>query len=531
MHRYLSAVVVALLVLTGLPAHAAEHTATDATVTNPDDGTEIAITVFKPGFASASDRVPVILHSHGWGGSRTQAIGGVVKRLLDEGFGVVSIDQRGHGQSGGQANVQDPTKETEDVKAVIDHVAGLPWVAHNTDADGNEIANDPLLGAIGGSYGGGYQTMTALDEIADEGKTRFDALAPEITWYDLPESLAPQGVVRTAWVTALYATGARMLPQYVHEAFAWGVATGQWPDGNLYGQRNEVVPDLDSEFHKHGPIHFAEHGIKIDVPLLLRQGSSDNLFNLNQGLDIFHKALTDPARDQSYFIAYNGGHALPNALPLGEASGTDACSPQGDFTALTIDFYKRIFSGSSTDGLLPARYNMTTAPGSECLRLDELEAKKKVAVDPLGAGVVVSTAGAGAPINIPVHEGAIDLAGVPLLSGKVTTANLDARVFFGLSVGMTPADARVIQNNLMPLHRVLPVQDDEFEIELPGIADRIEDGETLFLTITPVSDMYFGHGTRTAGPVVLGDLELTLPAEGCPSPKGKGQGPKRCRES
>ena len=58
------------------------------------------------------------------------------------------------------------------------------------------IADDPVLGAIGGSYGGGYQTITALTELSETGRTRFDALAPEITWYDLPEALAPQGVVR-----------------------------------------------------------------------------------------------------------------------------------------------------------------------------------------------------------------------------------------------------------------------------------------------------------------------------------------------
>ncbi|MFP5298642.1 MAG: alpha/beta hydrolase, partial [Actinomycetota bacterium] len=532
MRRLVIAVLSVALLVTGLPARAADHTAENATVTNPGDGTKIAITIFKPAGAGPDAQVPVILHSHGWAGSRTSTISGAVKRFLDAGFGVVSIDQRGHGQSGGQANVQDPTKETEDIKAVIDKVASLPWVAHNLDAGGNPIANDPLLGAIGGSYGGGYQTMTALDEIADEGRTRFDALAPEITWFDLPESLAPQGVARTAWVTALYAAGARMVPQYIHEGFAWGAATGQWPDGSLLGQRNAAIPDLDSEFHKHAPAAFVEKGILIDVPVLMRQGSSDNLFNLNQGIKIFEEAVTDEARSQSYFVAYNGGHALPNALPPGTAAGSDACSPNGDFTELTIDFYKRIFSGTGTDGLLPDRYNLTTAAGDSCLRLDDLDARRKVDVDPLGTGSTITTAGAGAPINIAVAEGPLTRAGIPTLEGRVTTATPDARAFFGLSVGKTPADARVIQNNLMPLRRVLPVSGDDFRIELPGIAAQIAEGETLFLTITPVSDMSFGHGSRVAGPVVLEGLQLSLPTDkGCPNPKGKGKahGPKDCR--
>jgi pimeloyl-ACP methyl ester carboxylesterase len=499
------------------------HEASNHTVTNPDDGTTIAITVFKPAGASAKSQVPVILHSHGWGGSRETEIGGVVQEFLDAGFGVVSIDQRGHGESTGEATVQDPTKETEDIKEVIDFVAELSWVKHDKNKKGKskkgKIANDPVLGAIGGSYGGGYQTMTALDEIADEGRTRFNALAPEITWYDLPESLAPQKVVRSAWNVALYGVGAPMLPQYVHEAFVWGSASGQWPDGTVYGEKVDGIPDLDSEFHKHGPVAFVEKGVRIDVPVLLRQGTSDNLFNLNQGIDIFQKAVTGSARKSSYFVAYNGGHALPNALPPGTAAGEDSCSPEG-FTQLTIDFFKKTFAGKSTKGLLPSRYNLTTAAGDNCLHLDELESSDPVeVVDPVGAGSVISTAGAGAPIHYSVAEGPITLAGVPTLSGKVTTTALDSRSFFGLSMGTTPADALVIQNNLMPLRKIMPVQDEEFKIELPGVAVEVPEGQSLFLTVSPISDMSFEHGSRVPGAVVLSDVELTLPQP----PTGKGR--------
>ncbi len=516
--KKLSLVLSLLTILgTSLPAAAAGPTSSNETVTNPDDGTKIAITVFKPAGAAATSQVPVILHSHGWAGSRAKTIGGTVKELLQAGFGVVSIDQRGHGESGGQANVQDPTKETEDIKAVIDYVASLDWVLHDTDAAGSPIANDPVLGAVGGSYGGGYQTMTALDEIADEGKTRFNVLAPEITWYDLNESLAPRGVVRTAWVTALYAAGARMVPEYVHRAFVYGASTGQWPDGRVFGTPVDAIPDIESEFRKHAPAFFAERGIKIDVPVLLRQGSSDNVFNLNQGLKIFDKAVTDEAREQSYFVAYNGGHALPNAAPLGAATAGDVCTP--NFTATTISFFKAVFSGASTDGLLPDRYNLTTADASTCLSYGNLKKSRTVVVDPTGTGTVVATAGLGAPLHLPLTEGPITVTGIPTLSGKLDALGLDSRAFFGLSVGTTPADAMVIQNNLMPLHRELPVQNDAFSIELPGIAVEVPEGKSLFLTVTPVSDMYFGHGSRTPGAFLLSDLEVTLPGPKACGPK------------
>lgn len=515
--KRLPAALSVLVVLGALaPAAVAQtgHSVEDDTVTS-DDGTEIEISVFKPAAAGTVD-VPVVLHSHGWGGSRQSTIGGGVQAFLDAGFGVVSIDQRGHGESGGQANVQNPTMETEDIKNVIDYVASLDWVLLDTDALGAPISNDPVLGAIGGSYGGGYQTMTTLDEVADEGRTRFNALAPEITWFDLPESLAPQKVVRTAWNVLLYGVGARMVPPYIHESFAWGTATGTWPDGTIYDRPAPGVPNLDAEFHEHSPVAFAERGIQIPVPVLLRQGTSDNLFNLNQGLKIFDEAVTDGARSQSYLIGYNGGHALPNAVPPGTSAGSDACSPDDksptdNFTSLTIEFFKRVFSGASTDGLLPARYNLTTADGAGCLSMDSIGVTDEIDVTFQGYSTIPTTAGAGAPIQVPVAEGPLAVTGIPTLEGNLTSTGLDSRAFFGLAIGTSPADARVIQNNLMPLRQVMPTTGSEFAIELPGVSVDLPEGKRLFLTISPVSDMYFGHASRVPAAMLLSDLTLSLP--------------------
>lgn len=513
--RTVVASVLTIALAIGLPVGASagpKHSADNATIKNPDDGTEIAITIFKPAAAARGD-VPVVLHSHGWAGSRETAIGGTVETMLDAGFGVVSIDQRGHGESGGQANVQDPDLETEDVQAVIDHIAALDWV--RLDGPG-----DPVMGAVGGSYGGGYQTMTALDEIHETGQTRFNALAPEITWFDLPESLAPQKVVRTAWNVVLYAAGSAMVPNYIHEGFAWGTATNQWPDGTLYGQPVPGAPNLDKVFTRHSPVWYARNGIHLDVPVLIRQGLTDNLFNLNQAVHNFQDVLSPKARSQSYLIAHNGGHALPNALPPGNTpqaevgGGVDACSPKGDFTKLTIAFFERVFAGKSTAGLMPTTYNLSTAAGDKCLHLDSLPSGKAIGVDVTGYGPTLATAGLGAPIHLPLAEGPLTLAGIPTLSGKVTSAGLDARAFFGLAVGATPGDATVIDNNLMPLRKIMPAQDQRFSIELSGVSIEIPDGQTLFLTITPVSDMYFGHGSRTPGSFVFSALEVSIPQVG-----------------
>ena len=495
MRRVLPAVA-AVLALAGVAApiaRGADAPAIANEVVTSFDGTGIAVTVFRPVGADARRRVPVILESHGWAGSRRTEVDTTVKPFLDAGYGMVSIDQRGHGDSGGEANVQDPDLEARDIQAVIDRVAHLPWVQL-------EKPGDPVLGAIGGSYGGGYQTMTALVEQASrKGGTRFDALAPEITWHDLPDSLAPSDVPRTVWLTALFAAGAPMLPSYVQQAFVEGMATGTLP------------ASLKAEFATHSPRHYTDRGVRLDIPVLFRQGTSDNLFILNQGLRNFASMLTPKAKAASRFVSYNGGHALPNVLPPGALDpngleGTDACSGPKGFAGTTLAFFDRVLRGKGPGAGLPKAYNLTTADGSRCVRIDTLPAMTAAPV-----GMAVTTAGAGVPQYLPLVTGKATVAGIPKLRGKLTTLGVDTRFFVGLAIGTSPADARVIQNNLLPVRRAMLVSGEAMTAALPGVVADVPAGQTLYLVVTPVSDMFVAHGSRTPGVALLENAVVDLP--------------------
>ena len=485
------------------PATAAAHSKEDVTVKSRADQTDIVISVYKPESASAANPVPVILHSHGWAGSR-QSSAGAFAGDLDRGYGVVSIDQRGHGASGGEANVEDPEFEGQDMISVIDYIGGLDWVA-------KDAPNDPVLFAMGGSYGGGYQFVAAFTELRDLGFTRLNAIAPEITWFNLSESLAPSQVVRTAWVTLLYAAGAGNVPQYIHRAFAYGAATGAWPDGTL---PESVVPNMEAEFFEHGPSGHVAKGRRLDIPVLIGQGLTDNLFNLNQGWKNFELALSEESRAKSLFVGYNGGHALPNVAPAGFGTGGDACSGEGGFSGLRRRFFDAVRDGKDTAALLPAKYNMTAADGKTCIRTERLDTRRPfdVGVDVSVTRGTATTTGAGAPQHHEIARGPLTISGVPTLDATVTSAGADQRVFFAVSVGTSAADAQVVQNNTMPMRQLLPTVRERKTYELPGIAVKVPEGQSAFLTVSPVSDMYFGHGSlRTPGFVGLEDLTVNLP--------------------
>lgn len=483
----------------------------------PEPGTsepvDICYTLYRPAGATSRNPVPLVMHSHGWGGKRTTSPAAFAK-WLDAGFGVLSFDQRGFGESGGLAHIQNPDFEGRDVVRLVDFVASLDWVA-------KERSKDPKLGAIGGSYGGGFQFVGAFTELRERGRTRFDALAPDKTWWDLKESLAPSEVPRTGWAAALFALAPDSLPEEIRRGFAYAAATGNWPKG-----QDPAAPNLDAFFRRNGPAWHVSEGRRLPIPMLVYQGATDNLFNLNQGIKNFELAMTPRARARSIFVGYNGGHAGPSAFPPGDYRAGDPCaarllgatpppdnssatSPIGSaagYEEIALRFFKEELKGERPT--LPGRgmYHLATQAGG-CLKARSIGPDYSAAL-----GSIRTPSGLGAPLFTPVATGPFTVAGIPELEASVTTLGLDTRIFLGLAVGSTPADARVVQNNLMPLHEPAPVVSAARRVELPGVAVEVPPGQRLYLVVSGFYDMSFANGARTPGAVALDNVVLRLNA-------------------
>ena len=183
------------------------------------DAHQIPMTVYRPKVADAAHPVPMVLHSHGFTGKRATDPD-AFKPLVSAGFGVISFDERGHGDSMDDSEVyfMHPDYEVKDVAKVIDYAASLDWVLREDNSTA-AVPNDIVLGAIGGSYGGAYQLMGAIFD------PRFDAIVPEITWNDITEALAPHGAIKSGWVDLFYLAGnAQQTVKFsndFHEGWAW----------------------------------------------------------------------------------------------------------------------------------------------------------------------------------------------------------------------------------------------------------------------------------------------------------------------
>jgi pimeloyl-ACP methyl ester carboxylesterase len=481
------------------PATAAPKVSNACITSVPDkDSTtpqKICYTLFQPVGADAKHPVPMVFHSHGWGGSRTKDPASFAK-FLNAGYGVLSFDQRGFGEDGGKARIENIDYEGKDVEALVALVSKLSWVQQ--DAKG-----DPRLGAIGGSYGGGYQFVGAFRELMDKKKPVFDALAPEITWWDLKQSLAPQEAVRTEWVSLLSAAGAQALPNEALEGTAFGAATGFWPKGQAPG-----VPNLDAFFLKNGPAWNVSQGRVLDIPMLFGQGITDTLFPLHQGLQNFAKAITPAARAKSIFVGYNGGHVLPNAFPQAVAPSGDPCSKQlggGSFEDLTIKFFDHALKGKKSTLSGYGQYHLATADNT-CTTVGSVTANTSFPV-----GTVATTETASPPLAFEAVKGPIRIAGTPYLDGSMYAAGVNNRAFYALGVGTSPADAKVVQGNVLPVNELLPVAGDKRSIELPSVAIDVPAGKSLFVMAMATNDMFAGMGSRTPGAIVLQNAVLRLP--------------------
>lgn len=479
------------------------------------DEHRIPVSVFRPKVANATQQVPVLLHSHGFTGSRlTDPERDDVKAWVAAGFGVVSFDERGHGDSKDDSAVyfMHPDHEVQDVIKVIDHVSTFDWVLMEDDA-----TRDPVLGAVGGSYGGAYQLMGAIFD------PRLDAIVPEITWNDITQALAPNDAIKSGWIDLFYVGGSAqqsvVFADDFKAGFAWVTATNTFPAGQAPG-----VPDLYTRFKEASPLLYPG---RLTIPTLLIQGMPDTLFPLNQavanlrlleeaGVDVNDTALYTHLR--GHILQVNSLRSGTTPVPVG-LQGLPGGEPCGRLNDLQIAWHQKHLLG----------LNVSTGP-RVCISLEDetnvagptfpLPGTEMRPFD-LGGPTPVVQAPAGPSVSISLFTATEDtiIAGIPRLSGTILTTGSDAIVYFSLEVPSRGDQFEsMVDDQVMPLRTTAQVTAKEFSIDLGGVGVRLKAGEELVLVASTVEPVFFGNAERQPGGVVLDQLKLELPVVPIDSP-------------
>jgi predicted acyl esterase len=295
--------------------------------------------LYKPASASLHHRVPVILTTNGFGGSKDDQAG-LARVAARHGYGVLSYSGLGFGGSGCKISLDDPSYDGVAGRQLISFLGGKPgiattlagkpypavrWIVHDRRNHlGKHSKYDPRVGMVGGSYGGQIQFA-----VADK-DPRLDAIVPIITWSDLSYSLAPNdsgfvhgvtyntqapGTAKLDWVNLFFGLGVADgiegtkidpsrdvgCPNFITEACA----------ANAELESNAIDTKSLFTFARHASVESYIHHVRI--PTLLMQGQGDTLFNLQEAAATYSSLRKQ--RTPVKMVWQSWGHSISTPQP------------------------------------------------------------------------------------------------------------------------------------------------------------------------------------------------------------------------
>ena len=325
--------------------------------------------LYTPATATPANRVPAILTTNGFGGSKDDQAG-IGKEFAARGYAVLSYSGLGFGGSGCKITLDDPDWDGKAASQLVSYLGGKSGIAftdaaHTTPAPtldvvqrdtkdhaGLAVANDPRVGMVGGSYGGQVQFAAASVD------KRVDTIVPIITWSDLSYSLAPNNTSQTTGVQTSTPGAAKLVWAlgFSGKGVADGASNAGADPGRLIGCPNFaffVCPALvtaaatgtldpgTTAALRHASV--SSYVSKVTIPTLVIQGENDTLFNLNEGIANYRalKSQGTPTK----MIWFSGGHSGPN-VP-GELSFGSPNPATEHVTRRVSDWLDHYLKGSS----------------------------------------------------------------------------------------------------------------------------------------------------------------------------------------
>lgn len=470
------------------------------------DGNDIAFTVHEPAQMVGGQRYPLLLNGPGYGLPRTDALMRdfvapqdtplvdiqTTKQYTDAGYGVVSFDQRGFGQSGGEVSIMDPDQDGDNLVRIVDWMdANLAWAERR---DGNL-----LLGAYGGSYGGGYQLL--LNNI--DPRKRLDAIVPSITWHDLAYSLNAGDVPKSAYALGLEAAG-EASSLLGTDPRVRTILTHAVVDGRLSATDTALLRYHSNRYFCDGITQTGKRAATQPprVDALLFQGMYDVLFNLNEAKANF-ECLNESGGDVRLFT-YNVGHVLPSGAGL-ISGGLSAPADFARCGPYRADQLSRQWFDAKLKRDPAAIAALDTLP-THCITLSSSGEGVVVDAIPVGgssAAVPTTLVPQLLPTPIPVvlytaTERTV-IAGIPTASLRIENPSPLPGLPDGLPLGVSSDDAMVfvsLARSRQGLPAVLETVNDQVRplrgfgthsIELNGIGVTLDAGDQLHLLLTGMS--------------------------------------------
>ncbi|MFF3618691.1 alpha/beta fold hydrolase [Streptomyces sp. NPDC002467] len=464
------------------------------------------------------EKRPAVLLGHGFGGSKDD-VRAQAERLARDGYAVLTWSARGFGRSGGRIGLNDPDYEVKDVSRLVDWLAARPEV--RLDA-----AGDPRVGVAGASYGGAVSLLAAGYD------RRVDAIAPQIAYWNLADSLFPGGVFKKLWSGIFFTTGSAggMQQQAGPQRAAPGGAPaapgcGRFqPELCAMYERVAVAGKPDAEaralLEQRSP---SAVGARIKVPSLIVQGQDDSLFPLDQA-DAMAKAIAAngapvsvdwaagghdggmreadrvEARVEAWFDRYLKDDAGADTGPVFRVSrsgGIDSTDGEVKLRGASGGQYPGLTSGPREFALAGREQSFANPAGGAPPALSSLPGFGGQ-LSALGAGLSLDFPGQNARFESEPLDRELRITGTPTVTLNVRSTAADgSAVLFGKVYDVGP-DGRT---QVLPSQLVAPVrvenaqQGTSVDLRLPAIDHSVAAGHRLRLVVAATD---LGYATPAA---------------------------------
>ncbi|MER6606496.1 alpha/beta fold hydrolase [Streptomyces sp. NPDC000927] len=474
------------------------------------DGVSLDTSYFTTG---GTERRPAVLIGHGFGGSKND-VRAQAERLAGAGYAVLTWSARGFGKSGGEISLNAPDREVKDVSRLIDWLADRPEV--RLDAEG-----DPRVGVTGASYGGAVSLLAAGYD------RRVDAVAPQITYWNLADALFPDGVFKKLWAGIFVTTGGgcQKFEKRICAMYERVAVTGK-PDAAARALLTERSPSAVAD--------------RIGAPALIVQGQSDSLFPLGQADAMARAIRANGAPVAVDWIAggHDGGDLEADRIH-GRITDWFDRYLKDDTNADTGPAFRVTRTGGvdSTDGAARTRgASSATYPGlaGDGKRTIGLGRRTQTFHNPAGANppgisavpgvggglTRLSSLGVGLSMDFPGQyarfdsaplDGPVRVTGSPTVRMNVKADHGDA-VLFGKVYDVSPdGGQQVLPAQLVAPFRITPDrQGRDMELTLPAIDHRFDAGHRLRLVLS-ATDLGYASPAEPATYTATTTGPLTVP--------------------
>ncbi len=212
--------------------------------------------------AGQDQPTPIVVMAHGLSGTRRDRLGPFAERFAAAGVAALVFDHRGFGDSAGEPDLFEPTRQLADWRAAIAFARSLP------DVDADRVAT------FGSSMGGGNALAAAAQDA------RVAAVISQVPFLDIVRQ-AHRPSPRVAAQSLLAAVLGRHLPAVgqPHEA-AFVNAPGSedgWRRVVAGGEDSRWRDRVSARWLLHRPFQPGRHAAKLHCPWLVCVGEADRV--------------------------------------------------------------------------------------------------------------------------------------------------------------------------------------------------------------------------------------------------------------